>query len=80
MNAIKLYNRYTKDQLVALRRTLSDDPKNRNPPGQLYLHNAATRKKFDAIDLAITYHLADQREANGKPVSTAGYSGRKSNR
>lgn len=78
MNAGKLYETKTMDQLVALRKQLCNDPKNFAKDGGIYLHNKQTRQKFDAIDLAITFHLKDRREARGETINEAGYSGRQS--
>ncbi len=77
MNAIALYRQHTMADLVALRAKVTE--KHRQS-GALFLVDAAGRRKIDAIDRAITWHLADRRAAKGDPVVCDGYSGRNSNR
>lgn len=66
--AYDLYKRYSSDELVAMDKALRDDPANLTPVGPdgkrggIYIHNKVTRKKFDDISWAITYHLQDKRE------------------
>lgn len=69
----------TTEQLVALRCELEADPANKNKSG-IWIYNAKTRKKFDAIDLAIAQNMRAKRLAEGQPVNDAGYSGRQTNR
>lgn len=80
MTAIRLYKKYSKEQLLLLQDQISGAPENRNTDGSMFLYTAQARKKLDAIAQAITFHLADQREAAGMPVPTCGYSGQQQNR
>jgi hypothetical protein len=79
MSAIKLYNKYSMAQLVSMDADVSNDPKNRNPPGSILIFNAAATKKLRNISQAITWHLADKRKTAGNPVPVCGYSGRNTN-
>jgi hypothetical protein len=78
MNAVRLYERHTMHELVAMAQALRDDPVNRAEG--LYLYTPQTRRKLDAIAQAITWHCADNRAARGNPVTADGYSGRQCNR
>lgn len=80
MNAINLYRKHTQAELIAKRDAITADPTNRAAPGGIYIYTPSARRKLDAIDTAITMHMADKREAAGQPVSQAGYSGRQTNR
>jgi hypothetical protein len=77
---LRLYKRHTKAELTAMMEAIHNDENQKSPPGGIYLFNEKARKKLSLIAEAITMHLADDRAAAGRPVSTAGYSGRKSNR
>jgi hypothetical protein len=70
----------TNEELIALRKTIEDNPTNRNPLGSLWMYTKAARKKFDLIDRQITHNLVEKRKAEGNPVPCDGYSGRKQNR
>jgi len=78
MNPVRLYERHTMHELVAMAQALRDDPVNRAEG--LYLYTPQTRRKLDAIAQAIAWHSADKRAAAGEPVNTEGYSGRQCNR
>jgi hypothetical protein len=78
MNSVRLYERHTTPELVAMAQALRDDPANRAQG--LYLYTPQTRRKLDAIAQAIAWHSADKRAAAGEPVNTEGYSGRQCNR
>lgn len=67
-------------ELVAKRRLLEDDTRNRAPTGGLYRFTPAARKKFDKIDREIAHLMGQIRALEGNPVPTAGYSGRQTNR
>lgn len=78
MNPVRLYDRHTTPELVAMAQALRDDPVNRAEG--LYLYTPQTRRKLDAIAQAIAWHSADKRAAAGEPVAADGYSGRQCNR
>ena len=65
--AISLYRRYTMAELTAMQKAICDDPANANPGhtggGSIYLYTAKARKKLDDIAWAISYHMADRKEA-----------------
>lgn len=79
MNAISLYSKKTKAELLAMQAAIQDDPANRNTHG-IYIYKPAARKKLDAIAVAITMHLDDERTAAGRTVNRAGYTGRQTKR
>jgi hypothetical protein len=71
----------TNEELIALRTEIENNPANRNPPGtSLFLYTRAAVRKIDRINQQITHNLAMRRAAEGNPVPTAGYSGRKCNK
>lgn len=78
--AIQLFNRYSQPELLALARSIEADPANQAPPGGLFRLIAKARNKLADIDQAIAWHMEETRKAQGNPVPTCGYSGRKSNR
>jgi hypothetical protein len=78
--ATALASNLTIEELTALMKQVTDDPNNQNPKGSFWLYTKSASRKLDAIGWAITYKLADKREAVGDPVPTNGYSGRQSNR
>ena len=80
MSAAALYRKHTQTELQVMQTEISNDPVNRNPEGGIYMYTRSAQKKLDAIALAITFHLADKREAAGDPVPCNGYSGRQSKR
>jgi len=80
VSALRLYKKHDKASLLALMDQVSKDPANRAPEGSLFIHTKAAGKKLDDIAQAITWHIGDEREAAGKPVSVDGYSGRQTNR
>lgn len=80
MSALSLYKKHTQQELIALDEATSADPANQAPAGGIYRHTPKARKLIADIAQAITWHMADAREAAGNPVKVAGYSGRKSNR
>lgn len=79
MKAVALFRKYTMAELVELRERITSDPANQQT-GSLYLYTPKAMKKLNTIDWAITWHLRAKREAEGRPVSSEGYSGRQSNR
>lgn len=79
-SATVLHKRHSKAELLEQMQAIEADPANKNPDGEVFRFNAAARKRLDAIAQAITFHLADEREAAGKPVPCDGYSGRQTNR
>lgn len=79
MNAVALYKKYSMAELVELRERITSDPANQQT-GSLYIYTPKTMKKLHAIDWAITWHIRDKRAAEGRPVSSEGYSGRQFNR
>lgn len=79
MNAVGLYQKHSMAELVELRLRITGDPANQQT-GSIYLYTPKARKRLNDIDRAITWHLSDKREAEGRPVPTEGYSGRQSNR
>ena len=78
--AVNLYRKHSPAELVAMQEAIRNEPANKMPPRSLYLYVPKARKKLDAIAQAITFHLQDKREAEGRPVAADGYSGRQSNR
>ena len=58
----KLYEKYTKTELIEMVKTETDD------------------KKSTEIAHAITYHIENERKANGTYVFCGGYSGRQTKR
>jgi hypothetical protein len=70
----------TNEELNALRLVIEQDPENRAPRGELYLYTKAARVKLDAIARQVTRNIAFKRAAEGRPIVTDGYSGRKCNR
>lgn len=80
MNAITLYRRHDKAALLAIQAAIMSDPGNRNTSGGLYIYTPRARRKLDAIAVAITMHMDDERNAAGDPVSQDGYTGRQSKR
>lgn len=78
MKPVRLYERHTTPELVAMAQALRDDPANRAEG--LYLYTPQTRRKLDAIAQAIAWHSADKRAAAGEHVNTEGYSGRQCKR
>lgn len=80
MNAIKLYHKYSIEELTKMMETIKNNPENQLI-GQFYLYTEKARKKLDVISWAITYHLKDLRIARGENISNGeGYTGRKQNR
>lgn len=80
MDAVKLYKKYSIDELQKLAQEIRDNPENQLV-GEFYLYTKKARKKLDEISWAITYHLKDLKEAMGEKVSDgAGYTGRNSNK
>jgi len=79
MRAVSLYQKHSMAELVELRERITSDPANQQT-GSIYLYTPKARRKLNAIDQAITWHIKDNREAQGRPVPTEGYSGRQSNR
>lgn len=77
MNATRLYQKHSIAELQEMRRKIENDPANQMPPGSLFKFTPRARKKFDAIDWAITLHLRDK---NDSPAKDFGYTGRKTNR
>jgi hypothetical protein len=71
------YKKYSKAELLQLTSEIEGDPGNKETEG-LFLYIKPARKKLAAIAEAITWHLADERELNGKPIPVSGYSGRNS--
>lgn len=80
MSALSLYKRHDKGALLALQESVCADPANRAAPGGLMIYTKEASKKLADIAQAITWHMADDREAAGRPVRADGYSGRQSNR
>ncbi len=77
MNAIRLSEQYTKEQLIAMEQSLCSDPANRaNGQRGIFLYTKEAQRKIDAIRRAIQIKLD---ESNG--VKTIpGYTGRQSKR
>lgn len=75
MDAVKLYDKYTQEELLKRIDAIKADPKNQLV-GQFYLYTPSARKKIDAHNWAIYYHMRDTRAASGNPVSDAGYTGK----
>lgn len=80
MSAVKLYTKYSQEDLVRLMEDIQSRPENHMPAGSVYLYTPNARKKLENITRAITWHLADKRAAAGRPVLADGYSGRNCNR
>ena len=80
MDAVKLYKKYTIEELQKMMEDIQNDPKNKTT-GELYLYTKSARKKTDAISWAIAYHLKDLRKERGEEISEGqGYTGRKQNK
>jgi hypothetical protein len=79
VSALRLYGKHTMAELVELQKAVTSDPANQIKDS-IYLYCPKARKKLADIAQAITWHLADKRAADGRPVPTNGYSGRQSNR
>ncbi|MCG3207249.1 MAG: hypothetical protein FOGNACKC_00849 [Anaerolineae bacterium] len=78
---VKLAQKHTLEELVAMEAKVSNDPANRNQvPGSIYLHTAKARKQLEVIRWAITYKLQERREARGETINEAGYTGPKRKR
>lgn len=73
-------NGKTNAELVEIRRAIESDPKNRMPPGGLFIYTPVARRKLDKIDRAIANNLRAAMIARGEPPNDEGYSGRQSNR
>lgn len=80
MSALTLYKKHDKAALLALQERVCAEAANRAPPGGLMLYTKEASKKLADIAQAITWHMADEREAAGRRVPTDGYSGRQSKR
>lgn len=78
MNSVRLYQRFTMDQLIQKQSSIADNPENVNMDGGIALHTPKTRRELAAIAQAIAFHLEDRRAAQGRPVPVSGYSGRNS--
>lgn len=65
MDAVKLASRYTTQELVAKGTEIRAMPENKNPTGSFQRYVPRARRKLEAIDWAITYHL--QNRQNGPP-------------
>jgi hypothetical protein len=65
MNAVRLYERYSVEELTAMQQAIWEDPASRNPAhangGSIRLYTKAAEKKLAAIAWAITYHIQDRR-------------------
>ena len=65
--AIKLYQRYTEQQLIDMRQQLIDDPANAYVgPKSICLYTEKTYKKIEQIVWAIYHHGQDARKAAGE--------------
>jgi len=81
VTALKFYNKYSKEELVQFGRMVDINEENHMPPGSgIHTLKPAARKKIEAIDQAIAWHMADERKIAGNPVPVCGYSGRTSNK
>ena len=80
MSALQLFKKHKKAELLKLSNDVEQGPKNQAAPGSLFRFNPDARKKLADIAQAIAWHMEEERAAAGNPVSTCGYSGRKSNR
>lgn len=78
--ALELYKRHDQDALLRMSAEIEADPANAAEVGSIYLHSAPARRKLADIAQAIAFHMADTRERAGRPIPTAGYSGRKCNK
>lgn len=75
-----LYRRHDQEALLRMSAQIEADPENSAELGSIFLYSAAARRKLADIAQAISFHMADTRERAGRPVPTAGYSGRKCNK
>lgn len=79
--ALRFYNKYSKAELVELARMIETNEDNHEPPGaSIHKLKPSARKKVEAIDQAIAWHMEDERKLAGNPVPVCGYSGRQTNR
>jgi hypothetical protein len=74
MDAAKLYQKYSMDELIRMEKDICNDPKNKQDG--FYIYTPKARKKLDEIAWAITYHLRDNRRARGENINEAGYTGK----
>jgi len=74
MDAVKLYNKYTIEELQKKMNEIQNNPKNKQEG--FYLYTKQARKNLDTISWAITYHLQDLRKARGEEIRQDGYTGK----
>ncbi len=60
MDAVKLYKKYSQEELLKRIDAIKADPKNQLTD-QFYLYTPAARNKIKAHDWAIYYHMQDKR-------------------
>lgn len=60
MDAVNLYKKYSQEELLNRIDAIKADPKNQLTD-QFYLYTPAARKKIEAHDWAIYYHMQDKR-------------------
>lgn len=70
----------TTEQLVALKKQITDDPDSRSSGNSIYLYKPHVRRRLDEIDRTIAYQVRLRRAERGEPVNDAGHSGRQTNR
>lgn len=57
MDAVKLFQKHSVDELLAMRQVIQEKPENQTPKGSFYLYTPKARRKLDTIAWAITYHI-----------------------
>lgn len=80
MNAIKLYKTFDQATLLSMSRTIESVPENLSSDGSIHKYTLEVRRKLDAIDRAIAWHMEDSREIARDPVAVSGYTGTQRNR
>jgi hypothetical protein len=80
MDAWKLAERHTMEELQSMLKAAMEAPESKNDnPASLMIYNRKASKRIDAICDAISLHLK-QRKIDSGTYKTEGYSGRNSNR
>lgn len=62
MDPVKLYNKYSMEELVALMQRIEAENKSDKRYDGIYLYPKPIRKKLDAIARAISWHVEDRRK------------------
>jgi hypothetical protein len=74
MDAVKLYNKYTIEELGKMEDEIRSKPENRQDG--FYIYTKKARKNLDAVAWAITYHIRENRIKKGEFIREDGYTGK----